>query len=121
MILDKLNNRNVKFKLVDSNKNENDEEIYIEIIFNKNLFKDFIMTLLLLNEQNKKYTTPLTIREKQVLKYLSEGRSNEEIAADLKVSVHTAKAHIHNIFYKMKVQDRTQAVVKAIKQRIIEI
>lgn len=61
----------------------------------------------------------LTQREKEVLKYIVEGKSNPEIAKELIVSVHTAKAHVTNILQKMEVKDRVQAAVKAIRCDLI--
>ena len=67
------------------------------------------------------FNIPLTKREKQVLKCLSSGKNNAQIAETMNVSIHTAKVHIHNIFNKLSVQDRTEAVVKAIKYKLIDI
>ena len=61
----------------------------------------------------------LTERELEVLKHLVEGKSNTEIAKELIVSVHTAKAHVCSILQKLCVDDRVQAAVKAIKENII--
>lgn len=61
----------------------------------------------------------LTERELEVLKLLVKGKSNTEIAKDLIVSVHTAKAHVCSILQKLCVDDRVQAAVKAIKEKII--
>lgn len=61
----------------------------------------------------------LTERELEVLKYLVQGKSNTEIAKELIVSVHTAKAHVCSILQKLCVDDRVQAAVKAIKENII--
>lgn len=61
----------------------------------------------------------LTERELEVLKLLVKGKSNTEIAKDLIVSVHTAKAHVCSILQKLCVDDRVQAAVKAIKENII--
>lgn len=61
----------------------------------------------------------LTEREYEVLKLLVDGKSNTEIAEELIVSVHTAKAHVCNILQKLCVDDRVQAAVKAIKENII--
>ena len=58
---------------------------------------------------------PLTERECEVLKHLVDGKSNTEIAKELIVSVHTAKAHVCSILQKMCVNDRVQAAVKATK------
>lgn len=61
----------------------------------------------------------LTNREIEILKLVVEGKNNTEIAKELIVSVNTVKAHLTNIFQKMKVKDRVQAVVKAIQENII--
>lgn len=61
----------------------------------------------------------LTEREMEVLRLLVKGKSNTEIAKDLIVSVHTAKAHVCSILQKLCVDDRVQAAVKSIKEHII--
>ncbi len=61
----------------------------------------------------------LTEREMEVLRLLVEGMSNTEIANELVVSVHTAKAHVCNILQKLYVNDRVQAAVKAIREGIV--
>ena len=61
----------------------------------------------------------LTEREYEVLKLVVDGKSNNEIAGDLKISEHTAKAHVCNIIQKLVVDDRTQAAVKAIKEGLV--
>ena len=62
----------------------------------------------------------LTDRETEVLKLLVKGKSNTEIAKELIVSVHTAKAHVCSILQKLCVDDRVQAAVKAIKEGIVQ-
>ena len=61
----------------------------------------------------------LTEREYEVLKLIVDGRSNADIANELKISEHTAKAHVCNIIQKLVVDDRTQAAVKAIKEGLV--
>lgn len=63
--------------------------------------------------QEKKLELNLTDREKEVLKLLSEGLSNTQIAEKLVISSHTAKVHVSNILNKLAVTDRVQAAVKA--------
>jgi len=63
--------------------------------------------------------TQLTERELEVLRLLVAGKSNTEIANELIVSVHTAKAHVCSILQKLCVDDRVQAAVKAIKENIV--
>lgn len=58
---------------------------------------------------------PLTPREKDVLAELTKGKSNRDIANSLFVTEKTVKTHISNIFSKLGVQDRTQAVLYAVK------
>jgi len=62
---------------------------------------------------------PLTEREAEVLKHLVMGKSNTEIAKELIVSVHTAKAHVCSILQKMCVNDRVQAAVKAVREGLV--
>src|SRR5699024_10634974 len=57
----------------------------------------------------------LTRRECQVLQLLSEGESNRKVSKSLVISEKTVKNHVSNILQKMNVDDRTQAVVKAIR------
>lgn len=61
----------------------------------------------------------LTEREMEVLKLLVQGKSNTEIAKDLIVSVHTAKAHVCSILQKLYVNDRVQAAVKAVQTGLV--
>ncbi|MDO7688713.1 MAG: response regulator transcription factor [Pirellulales bacterium] len=59
---------------------------------------------------------PLTPREFQVLKIISLGLSNQEIANSLGISIETVKEHVQNILRKLQVKDRTQAAVWAVRQ-----
>ena len=61
----------------------------------------------------------LTKREKEVLELVVKGKNNTEIAKDLVISVHTAKAHVCEIPDKFKVRDRVQATVKAVVERYV--
>lgn len=71
------------------------------------------------DKSNEEGRVPLTERECEVLKHLVEGKSNTEIAKELIVSVHTAKAHVCSILQKMCVNDRVQAAVKAVKEGLV--
>lgn len=55
----------------------------------------------------------LTDREREVLELIAQGRSNQEIANRLHISPKTVSNHISNIFGKLQVADRAQAIVKA--------
>ncbi|MBR1619928.1 response regulator transcription factor [bacterium] len=61
----------------------------------------------------------LTTREAQILKLMTEGYSNMEIAQHLVISVNTTKAHVANILQKLEVDDRLQAALKALKYKIV--
>ena len=74
---------------------------------------------ILRDKSSEEGRVPLTEREFEVLKHLVEGKSNTEIAKELIVSVHTAKAHVCSILQKMCVNDRVQAAVKAVKEGLV--
>ena len=74
---------------------------------------------ILKDKSSEEGRVPLTDREYEVLKHLVEGKSNTEIAKELIVSVHTAKAHVCSILQKMFVNDRVQAAVKAVKEGLV--
>jgi DNA-binding NarL/FixJ family response regulator len=59
---------------------------------------------------------PLSSREVQVLDYIAKGNSNKEIARAMSISDQTVKNHITSIMRKLAVNDRTQAVVYAMRQ-----
>lgn len=58
-------------------------------------------------------------REHEVLELMAQGHSNQEIAGKLFVSVNTVKTHLANLFLKLEVSRRTQAVQKAKDLRLI--
>lgn len=63
----------------------------------------------------------LTRRECEVLQMLADGKSNRAIGESLFISEKTVKNHVSNILQKMNVNDRTQAVVVAIKNGWVEV
>ncbi|MEN9868177.1 MAG: hypothetical protein RL748_3767 [Pseudomonadota bacterium] len=63
----------------------------------------------------------LSAREHQVIELLAQGLRNQEIADRLYVSLATAKAHVNAIMAKLGAQDRTEAVVMALRRGIIHL
>ena len=63
----------------------------------------------------------LTKRECEVLQLLTDGQSNRVIGETLYISEKTVKNHVSSILQKMNVNDRTQAVVMAIKNGWVEV
>ena len=73
-----------------------------------------------LDDNDKTYKDfELTAREAQILKLMTEGYSNMEIARHLVISVNTTKAHVASILQKLEVDDRLQAALKALKYQIV--
>lgn len=91
-------------------------ETYIQPNMASKLFKK-------MNGKNEKAMTSsrLTRRELEVLKLITEGLLNKEIAHKLCISEKTVKNHVSNIFKKIEVSDRTQAAVYAIKNNVVDI
>ncbi len=63
----------------------------------------------------------LTDRETEVLRLAARGRGNKEIARDLGLSVRTVQAHLGNIFNKLKVGSRTEAVISGLKNGLLTL
>lgn len=74
---------------------------------------------LLQQTMKKKKLDSLTDREGELLKLLSDGMSNKDIAERLSLSERTVKNHLSSIFKKLEVVDRTQAAVFAIRNHFI--
>ena len=64
--------------------------------------------------QEENLLTYLTSREEEVLDLLTQGNNYKGIAAKLFISETTVKTHVNNIFQKLQVNDRTQAVLYAL-------
>jgi two-component system, NarL family, response regulator LiaR len=63
----------------------------------------------------------LTPREVEVLRQLALGLANKEIAQALSIGEETVKSHVGNVFSKLQVENRSQAVVQALKRRIVKL
>lgn len=63
----------------------------------------------------------VTPRETEILQHMARGRTNREIAAALHISENTVKTHISNLYQKLEVNDRTEAVTTALRLGLIEL
>lgn len=73
------------------------------------------------DEQTSALFAPLTSREIEILDCIARGLSNKEIANELSISGQTVKNHITSILSKLQVNDRTMAVIYAIKRGWIKM
>ena len=64
---------------------------------------------------------PLTERELEVIRALAQGKSDRQIARSLEISEKTVRHHTSNIYRKLHIFDRTQAVIYAIREGVIDI
>ena len=65
--------------------------------------------------------TPLTLREGEILRLAARGMKNKDIANTLFISLRTVKAHLTNIFNKLGVGSRTDAIVKGLREGYITL
>lgn len=75
--------------------------------------------LSLVQSTHVSYSAPLTLKEQEVLKWLSTGMTKQEIASKVDVSVHTVDFHSRNILRKMDAKNMTSALVTAIKEGLL--
>lgn len=73
------------------------------------------------DEDTQSIYSPLSPRELQVLELIAAGRTNKEIAVQLDISNQTVKNHVSSILRKLAVNDRTQAVVYAMRRGWIKV
>ncbi|MBI3309443.1 MAG: response regulator transcription factor [Candidatus Melainabacteria bacterium] len=76
------------------------------------------------NQKSSEYKIPiipLSERELEVLKLIVDGKSNQDIAGKLFVTLATVKTHVRSILNKLSVDDRTQAAVKALREGIVSL
>ena len=70
-------------------------------------------------QQQHKLHEDLTSRESEILMLIAQGKSNQEIADELFITLKTVKTHVSNILAKLDVEDRTQATIYAFKNHLI--
>ena len=74
---------------------------------------------LVVNSFQKNPNSPLSARETEVLELLSKGKSYSMIARDLYITKETAKSHIKNIYSKLQVNSKSEAIEKATREKLI--
>ena len=73
-------------------------------------------------DEKQQYPTPaLTQRELEVLKLVAKGQSNREIGDELYISENTVKNHVRNILEKLHLHSRMEAVIYAVRERLLNI
>lgn len=81
------------------------------------------------DQEKKKFIEPnrqarisqLTDRETEILDYVKEGMSNSQIAEKISLSSKTIENHVRNIMIKLDANNRTEAVVIALRKELIQI
>ena len=110
--------------LKDSCSSEIKQAIYTvmkgEVFIQKELVPE-LNSKLLKRDIDKEKIKSLTNRELEILKLVSNGQSNKDLASALNISERTVKNHLSSLFKKIDVEDRTQAAVFAIKNDLVEI
>ncbi|PZR92473.1 MAG: DNA-binding response regulator [Candidatus Nephthysia bennettiae] len=80
-----------------------------------------LLEMLTETEKPKAYNNALTMRELEILTMLSTGMANKEIAYKLKISHKTVRNHVSNMYEKLRISDRSQAVLYAIRKGLIKV
>jgi DNA-binding NarL/FixJ family response regulator len=86
------------------------------------LLTEFALMAKRSNDRSEQVPTPrLTERELEVLKLVARGLNNRDIARELYISENTVKNHIRNILEKLQLHSRMEAVVYAVREKLLEI
>lgn len=92
----------------------------IKVVADGGTYLDAGVGALLLDRRRRdRVTRPLTSRERDVLRLLAEGMSNEQIGVELTISPQTVRTHIEKAMTKLSATTRTQAVAIAIRESLI--
>jgi DNA-binding NarL/FixJ family response regulator len=69
----------------------------------------------------KEFYDGLTAREVEILKLMATGMANKQIAFRLKISEKTVRNHVSNMYEKLNIYDRSQAVLYAVRKGLVEV
>ncbi len=92
-----------------------------ETIMSPDIARKMLTTFEGIRSMSAEITPSLTERELEVIKALSQGKSNKEIARDLQISEKTVRNHASNIYKKLHIFDRTQAVIYAVRRGLVDL
>lgn len=81
---------------------------------------DFLLQKSLGNEPENCYAVPLTTREIEIVKFISEGKTAKEIAEEINISIHTIYTHRKNIMKKLKMNSTSELVLYAVRNGIVD-
>jgi DNA-binding NarL/FixJ family response regulator len=82
---------------------------------------DRVLDLLTGSNGRKESYDGLTARELEIIRLLAGGMANKQIAYHLKISEKTVRNHISNIYEKLHISDRSQAVLYAVRRGLVEV
>ena len=68
--------------------------------------------------RGRAHIEPLTTRERQIVRVMAEGLTNKEVAQRLKLAEGTVKVHLHRIYRKLGITNRTALAVRANNQTL---
>jgi DNA-binding NarL/FixJ family response regulator len=80
-----------------------------------------VLNMLTGSSTPKEFYDGLTTREIEILKLLAVGMPNKQIAFRLKISEKTVRNHVSNIYEKLKIYDRSQAVLYAVRKGLVDL
>jgi DNA-binding NarL/FixJ family response regulator len=111
-----LSKKSTPSELIKAIKAVNRGEMWVERKLISKIFDEDAGIIFRGEERAKKTKEGLTVREQEILRALSKGFTNKEIGESLFISDKTVKTHLNNIFRKLNVTRRLQAILYAISQ-----
>jgi DNA-binding NarL/FixJ family response regulator len=96
-----------------------DGELWFSPQLSARIFREYHQLVRRFREQERP-TNQLSTREREVLQRVARGMTNNQIARDLFMSIHTVKLHVQNILRKLNLPNRTEAAVFAVKEGLLD-